>query len=64
VLAITVQGGLITDLNATSAIDVVVEDWDVEDFDTGKKPARAVWKRVEGLSAKKAAQLRRLIAND
>ena len=54
VLAVTVQGGLIEDMDASSPVDVVVEDWDVPDYDTGKKPARRVWKRVDGLSPKRA----------
>jgi hypothetical protein len=64
VLAVTVRGGLIDDMNATSPVHVVVEDWDVPDEDRGKKPTRSVWKLVDGLSPKKAAELRRLIAND
>jgi hypothetical protein len=64
ILAVTVQGGLIDDMAATTPVDVVVEDWDVPDEDTGKKPTRNVWKLVDGLSQKRAVMLRRLIAND
>jgi hypothetical protein len=64
VIAVNVQGGLINDMNSTSPVDVVVEDWDVSDEDTGKKPTRSVWKLVDGLSPKRAVMLRRLIAND
>jgi hypothetical protein len=64
VMAIEVRGGLIEDIDATIRIDVVVEDWDVEDFDTGKRPARNVWALTGGLSAKRAAKLRGLIGND
>ena len=45
IVTVTVRGGLIEDLEATISLDAVVEDWDVPDHDTGKKPARNVWKR-------------------
>jgi hypothetical protein len=64
IIAIHVEGGLIEDLEATLSIHAVVEDWDVADYDTGKRPARTVWKLEGGMSASKAAKLRRVIAND
>ncbi|MGO9468043.1 MAG: DUF6900 domain-containing protein [Isosphaeraceae bacterium] len=64
ILAIMVEGGLIDDMNSTSPLHVVVEDWDVPDEDTGRKPTRTVWKLAGGLSGPKAEKLRRLIAND
>jgi hypothetical protein len=64
IIVVTVRGGLIEDLDATIPIHAVIEDHDVEDFDTGKKPARSVWKLTGGLSGPKAEKLHRLIAND
>jgi hypothetical protein len=64
IVTVTVRGGLIEDMDATIPIHAVVEDHDVEDFDTGKKPARSVWTLSGGLSGPKADRLRRLIAND
>ncbi len=64
IVTITVQGGLIEDMDATIPVDVVVEDWDITDYDTGKKPARSVWKLTGGLSGPKAEKLRGLVAND
>jgi hypothetical protein len=55
IVIVTVRGGLIEDMDATIAITAVVEDWDVEDFDTGKKPARNVWALTSGLSSKREA---------
>ena len=63
IVAVTVRGGLIEDIDATIPADVVVEDWDVEDFDTDKRPARNVWTLAGELSERKAARLRRLIAD-
>jgi hypothetical protein len=62
IVTVTVRGGLIEDIDATIPADVVVEDWDVPDFDTDKRPARNVWTLTGSLSARKAARLRRLIA--
>ncbi|MFL5285234.1 MAG: hypothetical protein ACJ8AW_30725 [Rhodopila sp.] len=64
IVTVTVRGGLIEDLDATIPAHVIVEDHDVEDYDTGKKPARSVWELAGGLSGPKAERLRRLIAND
>ncbi len=64
IVTVTVRGGLIEDLDATIPVHAVVEDWDVPDEDTGKKPARSVWELTGGLSGPKAEKLRRLIAND
>ena len=64
IVTVTVRGGLIEDLEATISLDAVVEDWDVADYDTGKKPARNVWKLDASLSGPRVKQLRRLIAND
>ena len=63
-MTVEVRGGLIEDVDATIPVHVVVEDWDIPDEDTGKKPARSVWKLTGGLSGPKAAKLRRLIAHD
>jgi Family of unknown function (DUF6900) len=64
IVTVTVRGGLIEDMEATIPLHAVVEDWDIADDDTGKKPARSVWTLDDGLSASKAEKLRRLIAND
>jgi hypothetical protein len=64
VIVIEVRGGLIEDIDADGPVNVVVEDWDVEDFDTEKRPARNVWKITGALSAKRQTKLRALIAND
>jgi hypothetical protein len=64
IVAVTVRGGLIEDMDATMPVHAVVEDWDITDDDTGKKPARNVWKLDATLPAPKAEKLRRLIAND
>jgi hypothetical protein len=64
IIVVTVRGGLIEDLDATIPVHAIIEDYDVEDFDTGKKPARSVWKLAGGLSGPKAEKLRHLIAND
>jgi len=64
IVAVTVRGGLIEDMDATLPIHVVVEDWDITDDDTGEKPARNVWELDASLAAPKAETLRRLIAND
>jgi len=64
VVAVTVRGGLIEDLEATIRVHVVVEDWDIPNEDTGKKPTRSVHTLAGGLSGPKAQKLRRLIAND
>ena len=63
IVTVTVRGGLIEDLDATIPVHAVVEDHDVEDFDTGKKPARNVWTLAGRLPGPKAQRLRRLIAN-
>lgn len=64
IIAVSVRGGLIEDIDATRPAHVVVEDWDITDDDTGKKPARSVWKLDAGLSGPRAERLRRLVAND
>ena len=64
IVAIRVEGGLIEDMEATISLHAVVEDWDVADYDTDKKPARSVWTLDAGMSASKAEKLRCLIAND
>jgi len=64
IVAIRVEGGLIEDIEATISLHAVVEDWDVADYDTGKKPARSVWTLDAGMSASKAEKLRCLIADD
>lgn len=64
VVGILVHAGLIQDMNSTGPINVVVEDWDVPDEDTGRTPARSIWKLTGGLSGPKAEKLRHMIAND
>ena len=64
IVTVAVRGGLIEDMDATIPVQVVVEDWDIQDDDTGKKPTRSIWKLAGGLSGQKAEKLRRLIAND
>jgi hypothetical protein len=64
VVAVTVRGGLIEDMDATLSLHVVVEDWDITDDDTGEKLARNVWKLDASLADPRAERLRRLIAND
>jgi hypothetical protein len=64
IVTVTVRGGLIEDLDATIPVHAVVEDWDLPDEDTGRKPARNVWKLAGGLPGPRAEKLRRLIAND
>ncbi len=49
IVTVTVIAGLIQDVLATMPVHVVVEDWDVPDEDSGKKPARSVWK-LDGAS--------------
>jgi hypothetical protein len=49
VIAVTVRGGLIEDMDATIPVHVIVEDWDVPDEDTGKKPTRSVHTLAGGL---------------
>jgi hypothetical protein len=63
IVVVTVRGGLIEDVDATMPAHVVVEDWDIPEWDAGKKPTRNVWKLNASLTARKAEQLRRLIAN-
>lgn len=64
IVAVTVRGGLIEDMDATQPAHVVVEDWDITDDDTGEKPARNVWKLDASLADPRAEKLRRLIADD
>jgi hypothetical protein len=64
IVTVEVRGGLIEDMDATSPVHVVVEDWDIPDYDTDKKPARSVWELDASLTGPKAEKLRRLIAND
>ncbi len=64
IVAVTVRGGLIEDMDATRSVHVVIEDWDITDDDTGRKPARNVWKLDASLTGSAAAKLHRLIAND
>ena len=64
IVTVTVRGGLIEDVDATIPIDAIIEDWDIPDDDTGKKPSRNVWTLAGSLPASQAEKLRRLIAND
>ncbi len=64
VVTVTVIAGLIQDVLATMPVHVVVEEWDVPDEDTGKKPARNVWKLDGELNGPAVEKLRRLIANN
>ncbi len=62
ILTVSVRGGLIEDMEATIPLTVVVEDWDVPDTDTGRKPTRSVHELAGDLSASKAKKLRHQIA--
>lgn len=64
VVAVSVRGGLIEDVDATDPMTVVVEDWDVTDEETASRPARVVHILTGGLSGPKVEKLRRLISND
>jgi len=64
IVTVTVRGGLIEDMDGTSPVNVVIEDWDVPDEDTGKKPSRSVWELAGGMPDPRAEKLRRLIVND
>jgi hypothetical protein len=63
-IVVTLEGGLIGEMEATIPTHVIVEDHDVPDEHTGKRPSSSVWRLPGGLAAKKAAKFRRLIAND
>jgi hypothetical protein len=63
IVAVSVRGGLIDDLEATIPVTVIVEDWDVMDEDTGKKPTQSVHRLAGKPSGQKAQKLRRLAAN-
>ncbi|MDX2059681.1 MAG: hypothetical protein SFV24_17855 [Gemmatimonadales bacterium] len=64
IVAVSVRGGLIEDVDATDPVTVVVEDWDVTDEETASKPARVVHILTGRLSGPKVEKLRRLISND
>jgi hypothetical protein len=64
VVTASVRGGLIEDLDATIAMTVLIEDWDVADEDTGDRPARSVHALAGGLSGSKLAKSRRLITQE
>lgn len=64
IVAVSVRGGLIEDVDATDPMTVVVEDWDVTDEETGSRPVRVVHILTGGLSEPKVEKLRRLISND
>lgn len=63
-LTVSVRGGLIEDVEATMPLTVVVEDWDIPDEDTGRKPTRSVHELAADSSASKAEKLRHLIAKE
>ena len=64
IVAVSVRGGLINDVEANIPVTVIIEDWDVPDEDTGNKFTRSVYTLAGGLSGAKAEKLRCLIAND
>ncbi|MEW4569512.1 hypothetical protein AB1L88_16730 [Tautonia sp. JC769] len=64
IVAISVRGGLIVDVDATVPLTVVIEDWDVCDEDTGERPLRVVLPLAGELTPPKAARLLRLISDD
>jgi hypothetical protein len=64
ILTVSVRGGLIEDMEATMPLTVVVEDWDVPEEDTGRKPTRSVHDLAGNLTASKAKKLRHLIAKE
>lgn len=63
-VAITVRGGVIEDVSTTVPSTVVIEDWDVFDEDTGRRPLRTIDRIRSGMPEAKAARLRRLITDD
>jgi hypothetical protein len=63
VVIVTLRAGLVEDVAATQPARIVVEDWDVEDWDTGKPPARSSWEIDAGTAGLSPAQLRRLHAD-
>lgn len=64
IVAITVRGGVIEDVSTTVPSSVVIEDWDVFDEDTGKRPLRSIDRIPSGMSEAKAERLRRLITDE
>ena len=54
---------IIEDLESSIPVTVVVEDWDVPDEDTGKKPTLSVHTLTGELSGPRVEKLRHLIAN-
>lgn len=58
---ISVRGGTIEDIDSTSPLTVVVEDWDVFDEDTGSRPLRTIDRLAGGMAPARAERLRRLI---
>ena len=61
IVVISVRGGVIEDIESTTPLTVVVEDWDVFDEDTGSYPLRTIDRLAGGMGGAKAGQLRRLI---
>lgn len=64
ILVITVRSGLIEDIDSTAPVRVVVEDWDVPDWDTGKRPTRSLYQLDGALSYPKAEKLLRMLINE
>jgi hypothetical protein len=64
IVTVSVRGGLIEDVEATIPVHIVVEDWDVPDWDSQKKPARNIWTLSGEMSGSQAEKLRRLIADE
>jgi hypothetical protein len=60
VVAVAVRRGCVEAAEATIPLRVILEDWDCEDRQTGKKPYRAELSTTVGLSKKR---LRRLLAD-
>jgi hypothetical protein len=63
IVTVSVRGGLVEELDATSPVTVVIEDWDVMDEHTGNTPIRSVHALAGRLSGAKAETLRHLIGN-
>jgi hypothetical protein len=63
-VAITIRGGLIEDIDSTTPVRVVVEDWDVPDWDTGEKPTRSIYLLDGEFSGVNAEKLLRVLASE
>ncbi len=64
IVVITVRGGVIEDVSTTLPSTVVIEDWDVLDEDTGKRPLRTIDRIESAMPEEKAERLCRLITGE